>query len=164
MYGTALRLPGEMIPDISPLPGSDAAFLRSLQDSLREQARPAPRPHSHPSSYVPDTLRSAEAVYIWHDARRLPLQQPYDGPFRVLERGAKTFRVGRNGQAITISVDRLKPAFGSFPSSTDRPRPRPAVHRPALVPRPPPAPDNEAPLPAATTTRYGRVSHPPVGF
>ncbi|KAJ8382411.1 hypothetical protein SKAU_G00031890 [Synaphobranchus kaupii] len=38
---------------------------------------------------VPPGLRSAGYVFIRRDAHRSPLQPPYDGPFRVLEHGAK---------------------------------------------------------------------------
>ena len=39
-------------------------------------------------------------------------QRPYDGPFRVLEKGEKFFRVRVGAKEQVITVDRLKPAFG----------------------------------------------------
>lgn len=34
-----------------------------------------------------------DGVFIHHDARCSPLQPPYDGPFRILETGPKSFVV-----------------------------------------------------------------------
>ena len=108
---------------------------------------------------MPTALDTAALVYIRHDARRLPLQQPYDGPFAVLQRGHKAFVVNRNGQPYSVSVDRLKPAVTPLPTTeTTAPQALPG-------PRPDPAPDldqfPEAPLRPSTATRYGRLSKPP---
>lgn len=42
---------------------------------------------------------------------RPSLKQPYDGPYKVLERQEKYFVVERKGQPQRIAIDRLKPAF-----------------------------------------------------
>ena len=53
--------------------------------------------HCVPQSYVPKDLRLARYVFIRHDSHRTPLQPPYNGPFRVLEAGAKNFVVDLGG-------------------------------------------------------------------
>ncbi|KAJ8401803.1 hypothetical protein AAFF_G00377740 [Aldrovandia affinis] len=55
-------------------------------------------------------LQSARYVFIRHDAHRNPLQPPYDGPYRVVETGDKTFIIDIGGSMEHISVDRLKTA------------------------------------------------------
>ena len=45
------------------------------------------------------------------DAVSPPLSRPYIGPFPVLSRTDKVFRLLRNGKDWPVSVDRLKPAF-----------------------------------------------------
>ncbi|GBL94110.1 hypothetical protein AVEN_162633-1, partial [Araneus ventricosus] len=40
-----------------------------------------------------------------------PLEQPYDGSYRVLCRTDKVFILDARGQKRTVSVDRLKPAY-----------------------------------------------------
>ncbi|GFV20824.1 uncharacterized protein TNCV_5069311 [Trichonephila clavipes] len=42
---------------------------------------------------------------------RRPLQQPYDGPFKVLQRKDKVFFLDINGKRVSVSIDRCKPAF-----------------------------------------------------
>lgn len=36
------------------------------------------------------------------------IMNPYDGPNKVIERGAKTFKIEINGKIDVVSVDRLK--------------------------------------------------------
>ena len=45
------------------------------------------------------------------DSRRSPLQKPYDGPYKVLEKSDKFFSILKNGKSSNVSIDRLKPAF-----------------------------------------------------
>ena len=138
LYGAALRLPGEMIPDVHPLKEPDSGFLRELQRSMRLQSAPLPR-FQPGRSFVPRALDTAEAVYLRHDARKPPLQRPYDGPYRVLKRGPKAFTIICNGREVSVSVDRLKPAC--TPDTAPPPQPVPT----------PPDPDLEAPLRPLTT-------------
>ena len=51
-----------------------------------------------------------EHIFIRHDAVQKPLQAPYDGPYKVLERKGKSYILRINGQERTVSLDRLKPA------------------------------------------------------
>ena len=61
---------------------------------------------------IPEALKKAEHVFIRHGARRTPLDRPYDGPFRVIKKEEKFFVVKTGSKEQTVSVDRLKPAFG----------------------------------------------------
>ena len=93
-------------PEPSAIPGTD--FVADLHRSLRA-ATPMPvKYHGSQSSCVPAGLASADQDYVRVDAVRAPLCRPYDGPFRVLERGPKTFTLDRAGRQWVVSVDRLK--------------------------------------------------------
>nr|CDS32302.1 gag pol polyprotein [Hymenolepis microstoma] len=63
-------------------------------------------------------------------AVKKPLQPPYDGPYKVLQRNPKYFILDRSGTKDSVSIDRLKPAYLEPP-----PTPAPEVR--AHLPRPP---------------------------
>ena len=59
-----------------------------------------------------------------------PLQNLYDGPYKVLRKSDKTFVIDLNGRDTTVSLDRLKPAFvraGDY-LPTDRSQPLPVKY------------------------------------
>ena len=54
------------------------------------------------------------------------MQRPYDGPYRVLSRGQKTFLVDLGGRPEVISLDRLKAVYtdSDFPVPVAQPKRR----------------------------------------
>ena len=101
------------------------------------------------------------------DAVRRPLSRPYEGPFRVLQRDAKSFVISRAGRSWTVSVDRLKPALGFEPGVlSPAAASRPILDRlgaPDVAPRAAAAasPATAPSYADIVTTRSGRVSRPP---
>ena len=90
VYGTTLRLPGEFFTtnnDEHPDPVSYVTKLKNIMSNLQA---PAVR-QVHRSSHVSDILPKCTHVVVRHDVVRKPLQQPYDGPFKVLTRTDKHF-------------------------------------------------------------------------
>ncbi|VDP79391.1 unnamed protein product [Echinostoma caproni] len=61
--------------------------------------------------FIPTELLTCSHVFIRADAIRKPLQQPYEGTFRVTSRHEKVFKVGRHGRVDTINIERLKAAY-----------------------------------------------------
>ena len=62
-------------------------------------------------SFINNNLSICTCVFIQHDAVKKPLQQPYDGPFKVLKRSDKHFTLQVKGKDSVVSINRLKPAF-----------------------------------------------------
>ena len=170
VYGTTLHLPGDFIHQ-APQMASPGSFADQLRQHMA-QLRPSPViTHGQRAFHVPCDLQSATHIFVRHDAHRSPLQRPYDGPFHVLHRSAKFFKVDLGSRTDNISIDRLKAAFIEGPSLPPSPTPRsqsplattvtPQHH---LSPTAPPfVPSTPSPrLPAAGyVTKVGRSIHPP---
>lgn len=111
LYGTTLRLPGQFVAanvnEQLPDPLQYVLRLRTIMDSLR----PTPtRAKQSPTVYLFKELDTCTHIFLRRDAVRKPLQPPYDGPFKVLRRGAKHYTIEVRGRSEVVSVDRLKPA------------------------------------------------------
>ena len=143
--------------------------MRSLQPS------PA-RFHGKQTTYVPSSLASADYVYVRRDSHRHPLQLPYDGPFRVLDKKEKHFTLDVRGRKETVSIDRLKSAFLTQVGTGDNNKPlsEQAHPRPSVTIRSNATTGAAAAATAAsftppednpvTTTRTGRIQRRPVRF
>jgi hypothetical protein len=180
VYGSPLTVPGDFFPDSTP-----RSAPRELQQQ-RERVgnlRPVPTTsHGGDSipSHVPSALNQAKFVFVRHDARKTPLQTPYDGPFEVIDRTPKHFTLQLGDKRDKISIDRLKPAYldQSQPPQVAQPprRGRPPKHQvdvpevpEATVPEIPEVPEVQQPVPvkqsyADVVTRRGRISRPPRRF
>ena len=55
-------------------------------------------------------ISPAAHMFVRNDTICKPLQQPYDGLFRVLDRADKYFTLDLNGRSDKVSLDRLKQA------------------------------------------------------
>ena len=66
--------------------------------------------HSLPKSYIPKDLKSCDNVWLRIDRVRKPLEAPYSGPYKVIERFPKYFKIElSNDVHNNVSIDRLKP-------------------------------------------------------
>ena len=189
LYGSDLTLPGELVQpprDHHPDPNN---YLEQLRQHAR-LATPAPTLHHRAGYpvYVPPDLRTCPAVYLRTDAVKRPLQRPYTGPHTVLQREDKHFVIDKDGRRESVTIDRLKPAYGivlqDLPPDPDNdpplehfipqlplPEPAPVVPGPAppilaqAPPEPapapaPPAPPAPAPPPPDVPVRTSRCGRP----
>ena len=67
--------------------------------------------HGTAPSFVDPRLATVTHVFLRVDAVRPALHPPYEGPYRVIHRGDKTFTLDIKNKSSVVSVDRLKPAF-----------------------------------------------------
>ncbi|BHF73335.1 hypothetical protein SprV_0401641600 [Sparganum proliferum] len=115
VFGTTLRLPGEMVTLTSR--GAEETpenFVHRLRHFMRSLSPVPPRaPSTEP--YVEKGLANCTHVFVRCDRVRKPLESPYEGPFRVLARNSKTFRILRGDKEDVVSIDRVKAAVAEEP-------------------------------------------------
>ncbi|XP_051172572.1 uncharacterized protein LOC127288911 [Leptopilina boulardi] len=112
MYGHSLRLPGEFLGANSSINDTlDPAGFVVVLRQLRDIKPTGGSRHGSKRIFVFKDLATTEQVLVRHNAPKQPLQQPYDGPFKVVKRFEKTFLVSINGRDINVSIDRLKSAY-----------------------------------------------------
>lgn len=109
VYGAPLTVPADFVgtPNLDVSPDS---CLRQLRQTVGGLAPVPTSQHGPVTPFVPHALAVAPFVFVRRDGYHRPLQTPYEGPFRVLQHGPKTFQLDMGGRTETISVDRLKPA------------------------------------------------------
>jgi hypothetical protein len=56
-------------------------------------------------------LEKCTHVFLHQDATRRALEPPYSGPYQVLLRREKTLQILVRGTPVTVSTDRVKPAY-----------------------------------------------------
>ena len=89
VYGAPLTVPGAFV---GPACSTEAAEHLHRMRQVAGRLVPAPDAwHGIPGSSTEKGLEDAEFVFVRRDAAHGPLQAPYTGPYRVLERSDKHF-------------------------------------------------------------------------
>ncbi|GBP70477.1 hypothetical protein EVAR_56144_1 [Eumeta japonica] len=79
---------------------------------------------------------SSTHVFLREDRRRGALQPAYSGPHKVIQRNDKVFKIAVKGKEVTVSLDRLKPAYILADSSpTKQLNKKPTVNEPPTPPQ-----------------------------
>lgn len=113
-YGTKLRLPSDFYDDSNIYTynnNNTHTFVNDLRNYIKDLK---PRPSIHRDSrtiFVHKDLQKCEHVFVRQDMVRQPLLHPYEGPFKVIRRGNKSFIIDVCGKESSVSIDRLKPAY-----------------------------------------------------
>ncbi|BHF66092.1 hypothetical protein SprV_0200910600 [Sparganum proliferum] len=143
VYGTTLRIPGDFFGYSQSSAHLDPSnYVQRLHQAMTHlRATPPRAPTSN--SHIDPNLLICSFVFVRVDIVRRPLQQPYDGPFRVLSRTDKHFTIDRGGRTDVVSVDRLKAAY-TEPLSTSSTEQPPLVTLPLAISQTPLAPNNPA--------------------
>jgi cleavage and polyadenylation specificity factor subunit 1 len=163
VYGEPLRIPGEILtPTTRPI--DPALFITQLRQH-RAHLCPIPAArHARPRTFVHKDLLICTHVFLRQNAIRLPLEPPYSGPYRVLSRTAKTLQLLVPGNTVTVSADRVKPAY-IFTETSSTPSDSCPTATPIPSSAPPPTPPvTPPPHPLSRTTRSGRHVHFPARF
>ncbi|GFT29352.1 hypothetical protein TNCV_757111 [Trichonephila clavipes] len=145
VFGTTIRLPGEMFD--SSKPDDDVVnFVSKLKSHMQSLHPKPPKHHGKRPVFIHPGLLEATHVFLRRDMLRRPLQQPYDGPFKVLQRKDKVFFLDINGK-------RLPQTKNETPATVE---PNATASTPATVES-----DPTASTPTQPSTRSGRKVHLP---
>lgn len=111
VYGEPIRLPGEFLePTVSGT--TDISDFSARLRNFAEKLRPVPSSrHCKTKVFIYKELETCEHVFLREDASRGSLQPAYSGPYKVIARGDKVFKILFKNKEMTVSIDRLKPAF-----------------------------------------------------
>lgn len=111
VYGEPLRLPSDLLQPTADQLTDYADFLSRLRQHMKKlQPAPVSR-HGSNKIFVYKDLSTVSHVFVRQDFVRRSLQPPYAGPYRIVERSDKYFKIDVAGNIISISIDRLKPAY-----------------------------------------------------
>ncbi|XP_061729197.1 uncharacterized protein LOC133534126 [Cydia pomonella] len=111
VYGEPLRLPGEFWEPSAGTTSDISDFSARLKGYM-EKLRPVPASrHCKPKVFVHKELETCSHVFLRDDTIRGSLTPAYSGPHKVLVREDKIFKILLNNKEVTVSIDRLKPAF-----------------------------------------------------
>ncbi|XP_058798167.1 uncharacterized protein LOC131668214 [Phymastichus coffea] len=167
VYGESLRLPGEMLTAQAPNAEDMPVFLAALREHMARLRPTSASRHSKPGTFVFKELERCTHVFLREGPERRSLQQPYRGPYEIIDRNDKNMTLKINNIPNTVTIDRVFPAFilnddEPPPPSASTPIPvamPPPTHPPQLTP--PPVPPSSKP---EVTTRSGRRVRLPVRF
>jgi hypothetical protein len=127
VFGAPLTLPGQLLT-------SPETPLEDVVEALRSTQPLATRPLTYAEAAAGlQSLQRADFVYVRKGGTVPPLSPLYQGPYKVLERRDKFFKLEVGGQPEVISVDRLKPHLGTAPVSAAAPPQRGRPKRPVAV-------------------------------
>lgn len=110
--GSAMLLPSPMIDKNfnSNLNSNSVKRLALEMSKLNIDNLAHSNLHSKLKSYIPSDLYKCTHVWLRVDRVRRPLEVPYSGPFKVLERHPNFFKLEFLHKNENVSIDRLKPA------------------------------------------------------
>ncbi|XP_066907058.1 uncharacterized protein [Halyomorpha halys] len=108
VFGKPLRLPGEIFEASGRREDSEST-LKTLREAMKNR-HPAPYRSSTSKTFVDRDLKDWTHVFPRDDSVRVPLTPPYSGPYKVISRKEKTFKIQLPSGPKTISMDQLKVA------------------------------------------------------
>lgn len=119
-YGATLRLPADLIvPSKTEI--DDCDYIRRLMDTMAT-VRSTPRSNnSQTQTFIHTDLATCTHVFVRNDTVRSPLTPPYEGPYEVIHRYEKFYKVKLPRRTAVISLDRLKPAYVYHETDMDIP-------------------------------------------
>lgn len=111
VFGEPIRLPGDFFEPIQRETSDNSTFLQELRKKIAHLAA-VPKKETHQGKiFVHPDLKDCTHVFVRVDKVKKPLTQPYMGPFKVISKTDKYYKIIQQDTEKIISIDRLKPAF-----------------------------------------------------
>ena len=111
VYGITLHLHSEFFQCSDQQQLDPISYVDNLLSFMQQLQPLAVRLHQQKSPYVSSDLNSCTHVFVRHDTVKRPLQQPYDGPFKVTKHSNKHFTLDIKGKESIVFIDHFKPAY-----------------------------------------------------
>lgn len=112
VFGSQLLLPGDFFEKPQDQPKRPSIeLMRSYMEEMTNLRTPETAGHQnrYTNIVIPDLMKSNFVFEL--DSHRTGLNQTYKGPFEVIERNEKYFKIRRPSGIDSVSTDRLKPAY-----------------------------------------------------
>ena len=122
VFGSPLTVPGAFVTNTEP--SDRVAILDQVRQMVQARQPVQGTHHSRQNIYMPKSLDSTDYVFVRVDKVKTPLESPYEGPFKVVERGPQSYRLDYGDRTDWVSLERIKPAH------TDPDDPPPTTARP----------------------------------
>jgi cleavage and polyadenylation specificity factor subunit 1 len=107
VYGEPLSIPGEQLtPTANPVDPGDLISEHMVRLRTVQAAH-----NASPSTFVHSSSEKFTHVFLRQDAMRKALQPLFSGPYRILSRKEKPLKIHVRGRPVTVSTDRVKPAY-----------------------------------------------------
>lgn len=111
IYEKKIRLPGDFYVESRKSVSEEDTYVEKIRNAIKNFKSLAANKNTKRSVFVHPDLLTCEHVFIRNDAVRKPLIPPYSGPYRILSRHNKVYRIQLPNREISVSIDRLKPAY-----------------------------------------------------
>lgn len=109
VYGMDLRIPGEFFTTSNCR--TETEFVQKFRKSMQQLQPTNTSWHTKNKIFIHRDLPQSTHVFVRNDSVKPSLSLPYEGPYEVLERKPKFFKLDIRGKRTNISIDRLKPAY-----------------------------------------------------
>lgn len=110
VFGQTLRLPGEFLIESHENINTNELIV-SLRQHFSMIKPTSVQHHNIGKPFINSNLHTCKFVFIRCEKLQKSLSPIYQGPFQVIKRTPKTFFVIKDGKEVTVSIDRLKPAY-----------------------------------------------------
>ena len=114
VYGQTIRLPADFFAENKANDGNNielADMVRQLRETFNKIRPTEGSRHGTRKTFLFKDLNTTSHVFIRVDQVKIPLRNPYEGPFPVFSRNEKTYVVRVRGKDTHVSIERLKPAY-----------------------------------------------------